>query len=39
MRNIDVTEYVEEIRLDTDWDTFSDEELEEILEFALEDLE
>ena len=39
MRNIDVTEYGEEIRLDTDWDTFSDEELEEILEFALEDLE
>lgn len=39
MRNIDITEYVEEIRLDTDWDTFSDEELEEILEFALEDLE
>ena len=39
MRIIDVTEYVEEIRLDTDWDTFSDEELEEFLEFALEDLE
>lgn len=39
MRNIDIIEYVEEIRLDTDWDTFSDEELEEILEFALEDLE
>lgn len=39
MRNIDVIEYVEEIRLDADWDIFSDEELEEILEFALEDLE
>ena len=32
-------EYVEELRLDEDWDALSDEELEEILEFALEDLE
>lgn len=39
MRNIDIMEYVEEIRLDADWDAFSDEELEEILEFVLEDLE
>ena len=39
MKNIDITEYVEEIKLDVDWDTFSDEELEEILEFVLEDLE
>ena len=32
-------EYVEQLRLDEDWDTLSDEELEEILEFVLEDLE
>ena len=39
MRNIDITEYVEEIRLDEDWDTLSDEELEEILDFVLDELE
>lgn len=39
MRDIDIMEYVEEIRLDTDWDTFSDEELEEILDFVLDELE
>lgn len=39
MRNIDKMEYVEEIRLDTDWDTFSDEELEEVLDFVLDELE
>ena len=39
MRNIDIIEYVEEIRLDTDWDMFSDEELEEILDFVLDELE
>ena len=32
-------EYVEELRLDEDWDTLSDEELEEILDFVLDDLE
>ena len=32
-------EYVEELRLDEDWDALSDEELEEILDFVLEDLE
>ena len=39
MRDIDIMEYVEEIRFDTDWDTFSDEELEEILDFVLDELE
>lgn len=39
MKNIDITEYVEEIRLDEDWDTLSDEELEEILDFVLDELE
>lgn len=39
MRNIDIMEYVEEIRLDADWDTLSDEELEEILDFVLDELE
>lgn len=32
-------EYVEELRLDEDWDALSDEELEEILDFVLDDLE
>ena len=32
-------EYVEELRLDEDWGALSDEELEEILDFVLDDLE
>lgn len=32
-------EYVEQLRLDEDWDTLSDEELEEILDFVLDELE
>lgn len=39
MKNINVKEFVEQIRLDADWEDFSDEELEEIIESILDDLE